>query len=479
MNNTDVVNGLVALLGSKKVLADDNARANADGMMTRNFEKAFGWKQVYLPICVVKAHCTDDVVRTMKYCNENGISVIVKTGGTCSEDQMVVVNDHTIFLDEGPMDQVISIDEENMMATVGPGMPLARLEELVNKKGLTTGHCPQSQPLAFMGGLVATRSIGQFSTYYGGIEDLLCGLEAVLPSGKVIRIRNVPRRSAGPDLRHLFLGSEGALAAMTEITVKLFRYYPEDMWKGGYVVDSFGTGLDCIREIMTSGYKPSVVRLYDKPDADLNYGSVELKDGEAFMFFTAEGPKSIAQATGAAIDEIALRHGAKYIGTQAVDHWFQTRNNICNVIGKPEAAEEFRQTRVVYATVEICADWTDIKKIYNDVMERVPQKIEHLILLGGHVSHSYLTGTNIYFVYQLAVQEPLNASDEVWSVMKAICDEVIKYPTGGIAHHHGIGKVRVKMVHEELGSSYVLMDGLKKMMDPNGIMNPGVLIPLE
>ena len=97
------------------------------------------------------------------------------------------------------------------------------MEKLANEKGLTTGHSPQSSPLAHLGGLVATRSIGQFSTYYGGIEDMLCGLGAILPNGETVRIKNAPRRSAGPDLRHFFLGSEGAWAFMTEITVKLSR----------------------------------------------------------------------------------------------------------------------------------------------------------------------------------------------------------------------------------------------------------------
>ena len=130
-----------------------------------------------------------------------------------------------------------------------------------------------------MGGLVATRSIGQFSTY-GGIEDLVCGLEAVLPDGEIIRIRNVPRRSTGPDLRHLIVGSEGGIAFITEVTVKIFRFYPESFWRGGYIVPSMEEGFETIRKIITAGYRPSVVRLYDKSDYDYNYGNVELNDSK-------------------------------------------------------------------------------------------------------------------------------------------------------------------------------------------------------
>lgn len=478
-NRETVARELRAVLGSDKVLTDEDALLSADGILTRGFEKSFGYKPEHLPLCVVKAFDTQDVSKTLAYCNKNNICVIPKTGATSSEDHLVVINDNTITLDASPMDKILKIDAENMMATTQCGTPLARLEMEVNKLGFTTGHCPQSQPLAFMGGLIATRSIGQFSTYYGGIEDLVCGLEAVMPDGEIVRIRNVPRRAAGPDLRHLFIGSEGTMGVITELTVKLFTYYPDDMWKGGYVVKDFNTGIEAIREVMVKGYRPSVVRLYDKPDVDRNYGSVQLKDDEAFMFFVAEGPPSLAHATGKAITEIALSFNAKDIGTKAVDHWLENRNKICDFYGTEESHEMFRQTRTLYAVVEISADWSEIKDIYRDVMENIPPQFEHIAILGGHVSHCYQTGTNIYFVYDLIIQDPLNATQEQWEVVKAICQEILKYSTGGIVHHHGVGKMRVKMIEQELGSSFPLMRRLKNMMDPVGIMNPGTLIPLE
>lgn len=473
------INDLIGLLGAEKVLTDESVLLNAEGPLTRPFERAFGYQPKHLPIAVVKAMSTEDVSKTLKYCNDNKISVITKTGATCSEDQLIVINDSTIFLDCEGMNQLIKLDAYNMMATVGCGMHLARLEELANEQGLTTGHCPQSQPLACLGGLTATRSIGQFSTYYGGIEDLVCGLEAVLPNGEVVRIRNVPRRSAGPDLRHMFIGSEGALAVITELTVKLFTYYPDDFWKGAFVVKSFEEGIDAIREIITKGFRPSVVRLYDKPDMDLNYGSVELAEGEACMFFVAEGPADIARVTGENIMKIAEAHGARWAGTQIVDHWLATRNNICNTIGGEEDAQKFRETKTFYATCEISASWSEIKDIYRNVMEKLPQNLENLVLLGGHVSHSYQTGTNVYFVYQLKATDPLKMNEDQWELIDMLCKEVLAQPTGGAMHHHGTGKVRVKLMHEEHGSSYPLMVGLKHMMDPNGIMNPGTLILQE
>lgn len=470
---------IAAIVGDENVITSDDQILALDPVLISPYQKAFSYTPEFMPLCYVKIHSTEMASKVLAYCNENDIHVIIRTGASSSEFQLKVIDDRTVILDGSPMNRIISIDPVNMMATCQCGTPLVDLENKVNELGLTTGHCPQSQPMAHMGGLVATRSIGQFSTYYGGIEDMVCGMEGVLPNGEVFRIRPVPRRAAGPDLRHIIIGAEGTIAFMTEVTVKLFPYYPDEMWRNGYIVNSFSEGLKVIREIMVRGYKPSVVRLYDKADVDHNYGSVKLKDEEAFMFFSCEGPGEVAAVNGAAIHKICMEHGAVDIGTKAVDHWFIHRNDLCDYIGTEKERKRFRETGIAYATIEICADWEEIEKIYYDAMEYVPDKVPNLTMFGGHVSHSYINGTNIYFVYNLKIDSPETSDMEYWSVMDAVCDVVLKYPHATIVHHHGVGKARVLRIKEELGSSYVLMRALKDALDPKGIMNPGCLLPLE
>lgn len=468
------------MFGLERVIIDEESLLQPEGVLVRQFEKAFGYIPEYLPICIVKLRSTSDVVEALKYCNQRGISVIAQTGASSSEDQLLVVNGNTVILDCIEMNELLALDEENMMATVGCGMPLRTLEALANSKGLTTGHWPQSQPLACMGGLVATRSIGQFSTYYGGIEDMLCGLEAVLPDGEIIRIRNVPRSATGPDLRHLFMGSEGALAIITEVTVKLFPNYTESNWKGAYRLPSFDAGINAIREILVSGFKPAVVRLYDKADMDFNYeGAIELADGEACMFFVADGHPSLSSVIGENINQIAKKHGAIDVGIKLVEHWLKEKNEVCKILGTEIIKDRYRESKVFYTTCEISASWSDIKNVYRNVMENLPKKVDNLLMIGGHVSHSYQTGTNIYFVYRLQASDPLKMSESDWKVKDAIATEVLKEPTGGSVHHHGVGKMRVKRIQDELGSSYGILKRIKEEIDPNGIMNPGCLIPLE
>jgi FAD/FMN-containing dehydrogenase len=277
-------------------------------------------------------------------------------------------------------------------------------------------------------------------------------------------------------LRHIFIGSEGALGVITEVTVKLFPASPHDGWMGGYTVENMQVGFEAIREVMVRGYKPAVVRLYDKPDIDYNFGSVKLKDEEAYMFFTAEGPAEIVKLTGAAIHKIVTELGARDIGTKAVEHWLIHRNDLCQKMDDPAEIEKAKQTMTLYATTEISADWSDIKKIYDDVIANVPPQIEGLVMLGGHVSHSYINGTNIYFVYRYKVSSPENAYCELLKIVHAISRIVLKYPTGGCVHHHGMGKNRIDFAEEEHGTSYALIKSLKKLLDPHNIMCKGNLV---
>jgi alkyldihydroxyacetonephosphate synthase len=375
------------------------------------------------------------------------------------------------------MNEILSVDAYDMQATVQCGVPLQALEDRARELGLTTGHSPQSKPVAHMGGLVATRSIGQLSTLYGGIEDMVVGLEAVFPGGDVARIKNVPRRAAGPDIRHVVIGNEGALCFITEVTVKLFPYLPENNTYLGWTLKSMKTGFEVLREVMVAGYKPSVARLYDPEDGSIHFSHFAAAD-DCVLIFMAEGNPGIARATAEGIAEIVGRHpGCVPVESGVIQAWFE------DLTWGPEKItaedERIRTTRNVNRTTEVSADWSSINAIYEAALPRIRAEIPGITILGGHSSHSYINGTNMYFnyFYDLGDVPPEEEATRIYlPIVSIIVEETLRHG-GSIVHHHGIGKARAPWVKEEYGSSYPILEKLKLAFDPNGIMNKGTIIP--
>ena len=216
-----IVDGLIGLLGADKVDTDEQTLKENSLDRYRKLEDIFGIYNLPIPAAVVRATSTDDVSKTLAFCNEHTINVVPKTGGTATEGGL---RDDRRELDRHRRqgDEPDRVDRRVRHAGDRPvRRQAARSRGSAAPTRLTTGHSPQSKPIAMYGGLVATRSIGQFSTLYGGIEDMVMGLEAVLPSGEVVRIKDVPVEAGGPDIRHILIGNEGALAFITEVTVKL------------------------------------------------------------------------------------------------------------------------------------------------------------------------------------------------------------------------------------------------------------------
>lgn len=266
LSRAAIVDQLKEIVGADRVITDETVLKKNSIDRFRKFPDIHGIYTLPIPAAVVKLGSTEQVSRVLNFMNAHKINGVPRTGASATEGGLETVVENSVVLDGSAMNQIINIDIENMQATAQCGVPLEVLENALREKGYTTGHSPQSKPLAQMGGLVATRSIGQFSTLYGAIEDMVVGLEAVLADGTVTRIKNVPRRAAGPDIRHIIIGNEGALCYITEVTVKIFKFTPENNLFYGYILEDMKTGFNILREIMVEGYRPSIARLYDAED---------------------------------------------------------------------------------------------------------------------------------------------------------------------------------------------------------------------
>jgi alkyldihydroxyacetonephosphate synthase len=473
-----IVEGLQRIVGPEDVVTDEQILIQSSVDNFRKLQNIFDVHTMPVPAAVVMARSTTKVAELLRYADEHGVNVIPRTGATATEGGLEGAVADSVIIDGSAMNEIVSIDAYNMQATAQCGVPLQVLEDRVRELGLTTGHSPQSKPVAHMGGLVATRSIGQFSTLYGGIEDMVVGLEAVFPGGQVARIKNVPRRAAGPDIRHVVIGNEGALCFITEVTVKLFPYFPEHNTFLGWTLKDMKTGFEALRAVMVSGFKPSVARVYDPGDAGLHFSHFAAED-DCVLLFMAEGAPGIARATAEGIAAIVAGFPeCTPVDSAYIETWF---NDLCWDASKITAEDErIRQTLNVNRTTEISADWSSINDIYQTAKARIIAEIPDITMMGGHSSHSYINGTNMYFNYFFNVVGvgPEQETDKYYlPIIGIICEETLKRG-GSIVHHHGMGKARAPWVKEEYGSSYYILETLKHAFDPNGIMNKGTIIPL-
>ena len=324
LDRSEIVAAVTSLLGPDQV--DTDAERLAAGSVDR-FRKYTAVHGIYdgpQPAAIVYPSSTGEVAAVLELAARERIAVVPRTGGTSTEGGLETVVEDALVVDGSRMDRILHVNAEDMMVTAQCGVPLQVLEDTVRAQGLTTGHSPQSKPIAQLGGLVATRSIGQFSTLYGGIEDLVTGLEAVFPGGRVTRIKSVPRRAAGPDIRHVVIGNEGALAYVTEVTLKLFRWQPDTMRYFGLQVADFGAAVGVLREVVTAGYRPSVARVYSPEDARQHFGDHPLDQN--LVVLTAEGPAPLVEATAAAIEAAAGGLPHTRVPEQRIRDWFEALN---------------------------------------------------------------------------------------------------------------------------------------------------------
>ena len=477
-----IVDHLIDIAGQDRVITDEQVLKENSYDRYKKLETIFGIYTTPIPAAVVKLADTKQVSEVLKFLNENKVNSVARTGGTATEGGLETIVENSVVLDGSQMNQIIKIDSTNMQATAQCGVCLGDLEDRLREQGFTTGHSPQSKPLANMGGLVATRSIGQFSTLYGGIEDMVIGLEAVFPNGEITRIKNVPRRACGPDIRHVIIGNEGALCYITEVTVKIYKYFPENNQFLAWALDDMSLGFKILREVMVEGYRPSVARLYDAEDGS-QHSFDQFAADKCVLMFMAEGNEYLANATARGIARVVEKYEeCQPIDGRLIENWFDNLN-----WGPEKIAQErelIRKTQHMAYTTEVSGNWDCINTIYENAIKRIREQYPHmddLTMLGGHSSHSYQTGTNLYFVYDYDVKDckPEEEINKYHIALNALIVEETLKAGGSMVHHHGIGKYRTPWTRQEHGSAYYILKGLKDQYDPNGIMNTGTIYPVE
>jgi alkyldihydroxyacetonephosphate synthase len=459
----DILAGLTAALGHSRLIdVSETARAAhaCDWWPLAAKWRQLGWLP-YQPDVVVYPETTQDVSAILAWANAHGVAVTAWGLGSSVVGQPLATRGG-ISLDLSRMDRIIAVDERDLVARVEAGVAGGKLEQHLNGLGYTLHHSPQSLHRSTVGGWVATRATGQFSSRYGGIEELCYALTAVLADGSIVTTAAQPRMSVGPDLRHLFIGSEGCFGVITEVALRIF---PVAEARSYEVVDlpSVDRGIEAMRDIMAVGLKPFLLRFYDRAEA--RHATQDPDYASPVMFLGCEGSVTMAQAELEACRSICARHGGECRGPEAVTAWMSRRYDFSTIesyVGRPEGVAE---------TIEVAGNWSTIGATYRALTERLKPLATEVL---GHFSHTYTTGTSLYVILLGNAESALAAEATLREIWKVSMETALE--TGAaISHHHGAGLARAPYITDALGGGIDILQRWKAAFDPNGILNPGKL----
>ena len=325
-----------------------------------------------------------------------------------------------------------------------------------------------------MGGWIAASSAGQASTGFGGIEDVLLGLTAVLPDGEILRLRPVPRSAAGPDLRRLLTGSEDTLAVVTEATLAC-RTRPRTWEWLACAFGDFTTLAAALRDVRRAGTGAAVLRGYDGTDAQLAFGAL----GHANQCVALAGfPAGPAHPPGL---DARMKAAAGILGNQGTElgarygeHWQAHRNDAVQAYAQIMGPERALGSGVIVDTMEVAGLWSAIPRLYDGIRQALAA---HAQAVGCHLSHLYPSGSSLYFTFLISGDDDHDAEARyrgAWDQAAHACAEA----GGTITHHHGVGRLKARYLTAELGpAGTAVFDKIRAALDPAGIMNPRGLRP--
>ncbi|MBW1945434.1 MAG: FAD-binding oxidoreductase [Deltaproteobacteria bacterium] len=421
------------------------------------------------PDWIVFPESVDEISRLLKLASRHRIPVIPYGGGTGSQGGGVPLYGG-ILLDLKKLNRIIKIDEESYTVTAQAGVNGQHLEWTLNKKGLTLAHYPASAYGATLGGYVAARGTGTLSTKYGKAEDMVLSMEIVLPSGEVIRTLPVPNHACGPGLLPLFVGSEGTLGVITEVTIRLDPVPEERRWRA-YLFNDIRKGLEAGRRIMTKRLRPCTIRLYDQNSTQRLLKRVLNLDVQgAYMVVGSDGDKDFVDLEMNAIHEICTNLEGEDLGSELGEHWWKHRYDFYF----PPLTYMLPQ---MFGTVETTTTFDCIYDIYMAKKRVIEEDFKDWgASYIAHFSHWFPWGVMVYdrFIIDKPPQDPheaLQLHTEIWG--KAARTSI--QHGGTLNDHHGIGFKLGWLMPEQYGTAWPVMQGIKDLLDPQGIMNPGKL----
>jgi len=464
---------LVGIVGEEHVLTDHETRLHRTrGKSTPDLLRLRAGDGSDSPDAVVRPRTHEEVAALIAWAVERHVALVPFGGGTSVVGGLVARREGfagVVSLDLVRFDRLLAVDTDSMTATLEPGLRGPQAEALLAEHGLTLGHFPQSFEYASIGGFAVTRSSGQSSAGYGRFDALVVGLRVATPQGELV-LGSSPANAAGPDLREVIMGSEGAFGVVTSVTVRVRRVPAVkvyETWRWG----SFADGAAAMRTLAQSGVLPTVLRLSDESETSINLAKPAEVGGESaggcLMVTGYEGTQEAVDAKRAACTALLSGLGGSSLGED--EGWATGRFH------GPYLRDSMLDVGVLVETLETVTFWSRLHRVYDEVKAALTASLGEGTLVLCHISHVYETGASLYFTVAAKQSEDPIAQ---WLAAKAAASDAMIDNGASITHHHAVGQDHKPWLAREIGPVGVrMLRALKADLDPTGVLNPGVLIP--
>lgn len=474
MSETDIAgaaNELKAITGPDRVFVGEAARSRYPGDQSwLTYVHAHFGQPLNRPDLAVAPVTTRQVSEIMALAARRGIPV-TPIAGASGVQGAANANCGGILLDLNGMSRIREIDAASLTCTVEAGMNVKAFEEQLNLQGLSFTHYPASAEWASVGGSVAARGSGVLSTKFGNIQDHVLSLEVVLPAGQIVELPVVPKHGVGPEMTQLFVGAEGTLGVITAVRVKL-RAVPVKRRFSSFRFPSLASGIEAGRVIMTSGLRPSVMRLYDKDAAtqSLEKAVKAGLDSETMVLMVDGDHERMIDLEGQICDEICVAHGGEALQAGIGETWWSKRY----VFYHPPHAPQLPQ---MWCTMDAVSDFAHIADLYENVTRAMRESIDPKwgLTLKTHLSHWFDWGAMIY--PRFGIPKGPDDLDGALELHDRIIGAAVKaaLDSGGVMNdHHGVGMRLAPHLESQFGEGgMALMRAIKTGIDPDHILCPG------
>lgn len=419
--------------------------------------------RTFLPDAVLFPQNTEEISAILRLANEDGFFVIPRGAGSGMTGGSLAVQGGVVLV-TARLNRIIKIDKDNLIAHVEPGVVTGRFHKAVEQLGLFYPPDPSSSDFSTLGGNLAECAGGPRAVKYGVTRDYVLGLEAVLPTGETIRTGvQTAKGVVGYDLTRLLVGSEGTLGIITRMTLRLLPL-PETVRAMTAVFDKIEAAAETVSEIFRNGIIPRAIEFMD--NAAIRCVENHLKTGlpveaEALLLIEEDGKSSEVDLFIQKIKKICLAQGAKQVAIA------ETKADIDNLW---RARKAISPALFQYGPDKINEDIVVPRSKIPDMVRKINTLREESGL--EMVSFGHAGDGNIHFNIMLDKRN----KDDLKKAQEAI-EALFNYTIelgGTISGEHGVGITKAAYMPKEIGDVEInLMKKIKKLFDPNGVLNPG------